>query len=408
MTIEVIPGDVAWRNLHSNPRGKWPSREKPERLYPVATPAVNPKFRISPSDGIFCIGSCFAREIEQALKRLDFDVLSIIRNLPQSERRSGADAGMFNKYTVAAILNELRWALDPDLAYSHEQVLVENEAGLFEDYQLSGSNYADTLQDASAFRDGFNRAFAGIRDADVIAITLGLSEAWLDRDTGLYLNMAPSRKLVKKYPGRFEVCVFDYEETLSMLEEIHVLLQRHLKPSHRILITVSPVPLLATFREADVIVANAYSKAVLRTAVEKFQRNKSNVSYFPSYEFVVSSNPLAVWDDKDYRHVDRFFVEHIMSSVLSAYCDDSEMWTEMAALAKAGSLYRGRFYREAQSVLEPVVADAATVQNPKILLRWGMINKQLGNIDCARKAFTAYLQRCPEDERAITALKSLR
>lgn len=376
MPIETISGDTAWQNLRDNPAGKWPNREKADRLYPVATPGSRPKFSISPSDRIFCVGSCFAREVEHAFRNLGFDVLSIIKNLPQSPRRQRSDSGSFNKYTAAAIVNELRWALDP-AAYSEEQVLIENEVGLFEDYQLSGANYSDTLEDARAFRAGFNEAFKVIREADVVVVTLGLSEAWIDRQSGLYLNMAPSRKLVKKYPGRFELHVFDYAETLAMLEQMHALLHHHLKPDCKILITVSPVPMLATYRDADILVANAYSKAVLRAVVEKFQSDKPNVSYFPSYEFVTLSNPTTVWDDKDFRHVNRFFVQHIMASVLSSFCEQSRAGQEMAVLSKASALYRGRFFKEARAVMLPIMQQPELIKNPKLRVRWKMINRQL-------------------------------
>lgn len=407
MSIEIISGDEAWRNLVGNKTGKWPVYGKEERLYPVATPSTTPKFQIQPSDRIFCIGSCFAREIEQALKRLNFEVTSIIRDLPQSENRKGADAGMFNKYTIASILNELKWVLDPSTPYSDDAVLVENASGLYEDYQLSGSNYSDTLANASAFRAAFNRSYAAIKDADVVVVTLGLSEAWLDRSTGLYLNVAPSRHLVKKHPGRFELVVLDYEESLSKLEELYALLQDKLKPGFRMLITVSPVPLLATFRDQDVLVANAYSKAVLRAAVEKFHMRKSNVSYFPSYEFVTLSNPTTVWGDVDYRHVDRYFVEHIMGSVVARFCNASPEQLAASAMAKASALYRAKFYAEAAETLRPMMANLAEVSNAKMVLRWGMIHRQLGDVQAAREAYKEYLRRCPDDEKAKAVLSRL-
>lgn len=406
MAIEIIPGEAAWTNLRHNHEGKWPTRARPDRLYPIATPSARPKFGITQRDALFCIGSCFAREVEQALKRLGFDVLSIVRNLPQSGRRNAADAGMFNKYTVAAIFNELRWALDPDSVYSDKDVLIENHEGLYEDYQLSGSNYADTLAEAQAFRAAFNASFSSIRQADVLVLTLGLSEAWFDRNTGLFLNVAPSQPLVRRYPDRFELHVFDYEETLVYLERIHGLLQTHCKPDLRILITVSPVPLLATFRAADVMVANAYSKAVLRAAVEKFASGRDNVSYFPSFEFVSNSAPQAVWGDVDFRHVDRYFVEHIMASVLTSYCEPSDTVRELAALSRASALYRARYYDEARAALLECMERGAPA-NPKLELRWAMIHRQLGDLSTARRFYESYLARCPEDTKALEAFQRL-
>jgi len=407
MSIEEIDGLQAWANLVANKEGKWPTRLKPDRLYPIAAPKSKPKFRISRSDRVFCIGSCFAREIEQALRRLQFDVLSIIRGLPQSDKRKGADAGMFNKYTVASIVNEVRWALSPTDEYSADRILIPNPDGLYEDYQLSGPNYPDELAAAKEFREAFNRSFALLKEADVLIVTLGLSEAWFDTETGLFLNIAPSRALVKKFPERFRLHVLDYEETLTKLEELYGLLKGRGKSGLKILMTVSPVPLLATFREQDVLVANAYSKAVLRAAVEKFQQGKEDVGYFPSYEFVTLSNPSTVWAEEDFRHVDRFFVEHIMGAVLEDYVEVTEEQRQSAALARAASLYRGKFFQEAVSVLKPLVDDAAAVVVPKIFLRWGMANRQLKNIDLAREGYRRYLELCPDDEKAREAFGKL-
>lgn len=323
MPIEKIPGETAWSTLEHNANGRWPSPKFADRLYPRATPFANAHFHIRSDDKIFCIGSCFARELETSLARLGFSVLSVIRGLPQSPNRRTSDAGMFNKYNVASIRNELLWAIAEESPYHHDHVFIETEGDLLEDYQLAGQNYADEPQHARAFREAFNKSFSLITEADVVVVTLGLSEAWFDRETGLYLNASVPPKLVKRYPHRFELHVLDYHDTLKMLEESYELLQRGLSPGFRLLVTVSPVPLLATFRDQDVLVANTYSKAVLRSAVEQFSSGKENVAYFPSLEFVTLSDPRRVWDKRDFRHVDRSFVDHIMRRVMEEFCDYS-------------------------------------------------------------------------------------
>jgi hypothetical protein len=52
-----------------------------------------------------------------------------------------------------------------------------------------------------------------------------------------------------------------------------------------IILTVSPVPLLATFRGVSAVSANSVSKAILRVAVDQIMSlNLDNVYYWPSYE----------------------------------------------------------------------------------------------------------------------------
>jgi len=75
------------------------------------------------------------------------------------------------------------------------------------------------------------------------------------------------------------------------------------------LVTVSPVPLLSTFRDVDVLVANTYSKSVQRAAIDEFIADADGVDYFPSYEFVMLSNPTIAWSRGDYRHVNADLVK---------------------------------------------------------------------------------------------------
>jgi len=407
MAIERITAYHAYKNLAQNSRSRWPRPGESDRLYPIAYPTITPKFQILPEHRVFCIGSCFAREVEAALTRLNFDVCSVIRNLPRSERRLKADAGMFNKYTIASICNELRWALDPEYPYRHELALVENPDGLFEDHHLSGRNYADELPRAGEFREAFNREFQRVREADLIVLTLGLSEAWYDRETKLLLNVAPSKPVVEKYPKRFEVQVLGFHESLQWLESVYDLLTRFGKPGRRILLTVSPVPLLATFRSQDVLVANTYSKAVLRTVAEHFQQGKDDVCYFPSFEFAALSYPDLVWGKRDFRHVNRFFVEHIMSAVLGSMMEPSRAQQEMSLFAQSSALYQARHYFEAAARLAPLMERPEEIKNPAIILRWGLIQRQLKNNEEATASILQYLERRPDDARAREILEKL-
>lgn len=64
-----------------------------------------------------------------------------------------------------------------------------------------------------------------------------------------------------------------------------------------ILLTVSPVPIEATFTTHNAVIANSYSKSVLRVAAEILTKSFDNVDYFPSYEIVLSQGSHAFEDD---------------------------------------------------------------------------------------------------------------
>jgi hypothetical protein len=376
MSIEIISGETAWATLRNNPDGRWPTRQNPQRLYPAAAPKAQVGFRFEAQEKLFCIGSCFAREIERTLDQLGFEVLSISRNLPTSPRRTVHDSGMFNKYNVASIRNELRWALDENTPYSHHS-LIQAPGGLVQDYQLAGQNYADDIKSAQTFREAFNQSFQAIKHADVVVMTLGLSEVWFDKHTQLYLNVAPSESLVAMCPQRFEVHILDYAETLAILDEIYTLLKNHLTANFRLLLTVSPVPLLATFRVQDVLVANSYSKSVLRAAVEQFLIDKTNISYFPSYETVSLSHPNTVWRDDDFRHVDAAFVDYIVNAAIGQFNPSIHQTELHTAMAKAKVLYHGQFLADALACLKPYMTAQTYLAHPQVFVLARAIQGQL-------------------------------
>jgi hypothetical protein len=65
-------------------------------------------------------------------------------------------------------------------------------------------------------------------------------------------------------------------------------------PDCKILVTVSPVNLWATFRQdIDVISASCNSKATLRAVADEFAVRHENVFYFPAFEMATIYQPLS-------------------------------------------------------------------------------------------------------------------
>ncbi|GAB6141989.1 hypothetical protein JCM14076_27180 [Methylosoma difficile] len=221
---------------------------------------------------------------------------------------------------------------------------------------MVGNKYRCGVDEIQLFRKSFNQAFSAIKKADVVVLTLGLSEVWFDKQSSLYLNIAITPELVKRYPGRFEFHVFDYSKTLSYLNEIYALLDKHLKPGFRLMLTVSPVPLNVTYRSQDVLISNAYSKAVLRASVEEFIIDKANVNYFPSYEFVSLTNAEIVWSEDDFRHIHESFIDFIMANVMAQYTDaPASIYNENQYL-KAKCLYYGGYLKQSKQIIKKLMS----------------------------------------------------
>ena len=84
-------------------------------------------------------------------------------------------------------------------------------------------------------------------------------------------------------------------------------------PSAQIILTVSPVPLMATAEAGQhVLSATTYSKSVLRVAAETLRRRFDNVHYFPSYEIITGAFNRGAYFANDLRNVLEEGVAHVM------------------------------------------------------------------------------------------------
>src|SRR5205814_9168029 len=103
----------------------------------------------------------------------------------------------------------------------------------------------------------------------------------------------------------------------------------------KMILTVSPVPLIATYEGRHVLQANTYSKAVLRVAAETIRKDNHNVDYFPSYEIITGQFNRGAYFEEDLRSVKNEGVEHVMRLFLKHFTDqslespDSELAQEM-------------------------------------------------------------------------------
>ena len=313
-----LPSAEAGQRFRSSPAMRWakliddapPPGTAWQRISSaeVFEPLLRPAFTIRPEDKIFAIGSCFARGVEGALSALGMDVASktdVFDDLPM--RSIGWPQDFTNKYNTEAVRNELLWALEPGCAYPRD-ALLRLPNGLYQDpYAASNLEFGDEAD--SLERHGLLTALTKrIVDCRIVVITLGLIEAFWDTQTGLYTNTTPN---LAADEARFRFRVLSFEQTMEGLADIYELLAKHGHPDLQIVVTVSPVPLEATFTGEDVVIANTLSKATLRTAAGAWTRRHENVHYFPSYEIVSNSPNEAVWRN-DGRHVRSEFVHEIM------------------------------------------------------------------------------------------------
>jgi len=181
---------------------------------------------------------------------------------------------------------------------------VHSIAQLFEEAKRSGQ----VSQDAATVRHLLS-------DADVCIVTFGLSEVWYELETGVVLRHAPR----EWDPNRYAFRVCSVAETTGRIADILRLI-REINPRVNIVLTLSPVPLTATFRPIPAIVADSASKAILRAALDEVLRDSEDggVYYFPAYE--IATRYFMEPYQPDNRHVTMEVIDAIMNSFYDVYC----------------------------------------------------------------------------------------
>ena len=317
MSVYSYSFTQATANFKTNPHSRWHAKPEKkgekqlatERMRQIFYPGVSVNSKIKKTDKIFTIGSCFAREVEETLDELGMATLSLVDPSYFGEK---IKKGFVNRYNTYSILNEFRWAAgEPFPDNGFHKVGLNSYIDLHS--HLVGAK--QTLSEARALRQRVTDYFAKAFSAEVVTLTLGLIEGWYDRKAESFINRAPlfSRPLKEKFRGgdRFEFRVISFEENMRNLERIYEIIKSK-NPTAQIIVTVSPVNLMATFTERDVVVANCLSKSMLRTCAETWkQQHPEDIQYFPSYEMAIYSDRKTVYNE-DGMHIRRPFVAKIM------------------------------------------------------------------------------------------------
>ena len=281
---------------------------------------LQPKFSLQKDARVFTVGSCFAREIERRLASIGLPIAnkySKQARFVKADRKS--DAALFNRFNVASILYEIKSICDPRWL-DDSKLMYEAAPGQFYDgYFSPAQGLADHAAKVAARREIFEYQSDFTKQAEAVFITLGMSEAVFDNQYQMYLNGAPVLgKFNLKNSERFEGHLIDATASIAMLEEARALLKKYVGPHVKMVVTVSPVPLEATFTGKDIVIANAESKAILRVAAAEFARKFDDVDYFPSYEMVTYSDPRLAFAE-DFRHVSPKMVETITGHFVDHY-----------------------------------------------------------------------------------------
>lgn len=262
-------------------------------------------------------GSCFAMEIAKVLQEEDFNyVVTELGENPHEEAiidgyTLGSKKALYSA-NFGILFNTPSLRQLAEKAFGEREFnkyLVQAEHGLFMDpyrenvYFKSKENF---LRDYPKHVEAIRQT---LLQSEVFIFTAGLNECWQLND-GTVISRNPRNSFYHLMQHR----VLTVEENIHNIKTFFNIVKRH-NPNFKLVLTLSPVPLLATGRGKDhhIIESNTHSKAVLRVALEEVVASHPDIYYLPSYELVTECVPNA-WKE-DHRHV----TEETVSKVITMF-----------------------------------------------------------------------------------------
>ena len=145
----------------------------------------------------------------------------------------------------------------------------------------------------------------------LFVFTVGLTEAWMAKSDGAVFPVAPGVVTSSPDSGTYKFVNFTVSEIIADLDAFIVRL-RGVNPDVRLLFTVSPVPLVATYENRHVLVSTTYSKSAIRAALDEVVRKYNFADYFPSYEIITGWYNKGRYFADDLRSVTQEGIDHVM------------------------------------------------------------------------------------------------
>jgi hypothetical protein len=285
------------------------------------------QFRLHPQEPVATLGSCFAQHLARHIAKVGLNYLvaeAAPPEMPEAEaqrRNFGVFSARYgNVYTVRQAVQLF------DRAFGSFMPVEDVWAG------PNGDGFVDAFRPqiepapfgtADAVRTAAAEHLAQVRrvftESRWLVFTLGLTEAWRSKRDGAIYPTAPGVAGGDFDPGLHEFVNFTAAEVTVDLHDFIARLGR-VNPACQVILTVSPVPLIATWEPRHVLVSTNLSKAALRVAADDAERRHRNVVYFPSYDIITSNahegrywaDDLRQVTDEGVAHVMRVFTQHFL------------------------------------------------------------------------------------------------
>jgi len=265
--------------------------------------------RITYSDPVLFIGSCFASEIGLKLAE---------GKLPVMINPAGT------VYNPVSVINTLDSVISG-------KTITENDLFCHNASWLSFSHYTDFSSDdpgkvIEKINSASSRAFEFLKKSHFLFITFGTARVFRLKKTGAIVSNC--HKLPSSY---FDRELLSAGEIVRLWNnQLEILKEKF--PELKIIFTISPVR-----HWKDGAHGNQVSKSILFLAVEELMKHVSSPGYFPAYEIMMDELRDYRFYDEDMIHPSRLAVDYIWEAFSRCYLDEKtiSVWKEASKITRA-------------------------------------------------------------------------
>jgi hypothetical protein len=335
-------------------------------------PVVRTRFKIARTHRVATAGSCFAQHIARHLQSAGFGYFvtetahPLVAHLAAEYSYGVFTARYGNIYTARQFLQTIQRAYGDFVP--RDDAWPAEDGRVIDPYRprIQPRGFACMAELAADRRQHFVAIRRAVEESDVFVFTLGLTEAWHHLSDGAVYPLCPGVAGGTFDPTQHGFVNLNVTEVIADLSQA-VTLMLAKNPGLRIVLTVSPVPLVATMEDRSVLRSTTYSKAVLRVAAEEVAARFEAVDYFPSYEVITGNHARGRYFDATLREVTPEGVAHVMRLFMRHYAAEGAAETAAAPAAerqRAHEQIRQELVALADVICDELVLDAQPAPAP--------------------------------------------
>ncbi len=287
-------------------------------LDPMAGPPIPAGFRLTRQTRIATAGSCFAQHIAERLQASGYRYL-VTEDAPEGTAPEAARARGYRlfsaRYGNVYTARQLRQLIERAYGrFAPQDTAWIRPDGRFADPfrpRIEPEGFASAEAVEAERQVHFSNVRRLFEELDVFVFTLGLTEGWQAAVDGAAFPLSPGVAAGTFDPESYVFANQPVEEVIADLAAFADALKA-VNAGARIILTVSPVPLVATYAPRHVLQSTVHSKAVLRVAAQRLADTRDDTLYFPSYEIVTSPEGAFRYLESDLRSVSKDGVDHVM------------------------------------------------------------------------------------------------